>query len=446
MKLTIRSDIITTLTKLLKQDYGRKFRFSFGKMIRSGFIPYLNYWDYKCIKESLESKYSTTRKRIGNRIQKELCDIGFVTNRRIFLSEVTEEEGENVAITAFHIGGKYDIVLLRTRREYQVEIELIQQPLTLKDMFDPIKFLYGLFNNPIVEIKETKNIIQEYNTLFNKSQDTPWIVPQGLRFLQENQLATMKDYMVMPMRRGKKYMLYLIESGAYLISKTEIFRVEKDVPKSLYNTIVMGDWYENSFTGYDIVSIGNTDVRKRSLVQRIKQLRIVTIRFPFCEVIKCLSGDLGKHTQELLKEYDGVIFAPNRAHYTNDRVFLYQPVENVGIKFKIEERSECGFSSFTLKTGAHSDSFVGTNEFPYESSIPLSCEDRNFIGPLNDTVFEFRWESDGLMPYMRSYEHETSTTKFANQAWNYMNNHLPKELVINSLRIFKKEPTLVKEN
>jgi hypothetical protein len=444
MKLTIRSDIIAILKQLLKQDYEHKLRFLFGKMFRTGFVPYLNRWDHQCVKKALESRYSATRTRVGTRSYTELCDIGFVTDRRVILSEVKEEEGDDIAITAFHIG-KYDVVLVRSQRDYQVEIELTHQPSTVKDLFDPVKFVYGLFTQSVQNVTETKSVIEEYNILFKRTQDTPWIVPQGLRFLDEKQLVTMRDYVVMPMRRGEKYMLFLSHSGAYLLSKREILLVDRDVPSSLYNTVVSGDWYENTFTAYDIARIGDNDVRRKSLLQRVKHLRVVSVRFPFCEMVRYYRGNLGKHTEELLLEHEGVIFAPIHANYMNDRVFLYQPVENVGIKFKLDERVKCGFHTFALKTGVNENLFTGVDKLPYEPFIPLSKEDRDFIGPLNNTVFEFRWESDGLMPYVHAYENESTTSKFAQQAWVYINDPLDKDLVISSLRTFKKESSYAKE-
>ena len=98
------------------------------------------------------------------------------------------------------------------------------------------------------------------------------------------------------------------------------------------------------------------------------------------------------------------------------------------------------------ETGVNEEPFTGVEELPYEQSIPLSNEDRDFIGPLSNTVFEFRWESDGLMPYMRAYENETSTSKFAKQAWVYMNDPLDKDLIISSLRTFKKNLYMPKKN
>ena len=444
MKLTIRSDVAASLNKLLSSEYTDKYHFQFGKMERAGFVPFLSQWDYQCIKESLEGKYPVTKQRVGHRGHQKICDIGFVTDRRVIMSKITVDEGDELAVSVFNVES-FSVLLIRSQYEYQVEIALTWKPKSLKEFFEPIKFLYGLLESPVSLVDDATSVITEYNALFSREQDTPWIVPQGLRFLSESDLGLLTDYVVMPTRRGEKYMLYLSKRGAYLVSKREVLKVVKTVPSSLYNTVVMGDWFENTFTVYDIALMGGQDLRKKSLLQRIKALRVVSIRFSFCEIVRCYRTDIARHTEELLAEYGGVIFAPISANYMNDRVFLYQTVENVGIKFKLKQHSECGFGTYTLKTGVHGDLFMGTKEFPYDAHIPLCLEDREFIGPLNNTVFEFRWESDGLIPYTRAYENESSTSKFARQAWTYMNDPLDKEVVIENLRIFKKETTYAKE-
>lgn len=444
MKLTIRTDIIATLKSFLKQEYTGKYRFLFGKTKRTGFLPYLNRFDYQCVKDALSGKYSTTKTRVGRRQYKKLCDIGFVTDRRVLLASVEEHAGDEITVTVFHIK-TCDIILLCSQHEYQIEIELTHKPFNMKQLFEPVKFLYGLFQSPVEELDDTKEVIESYNSMFEQKQDTPWMVPQGLKFLSENLLGVLSDYVLMPMRRGAKYMLYLSEKGAFLVSKRSTLRVGRSVPTSLHGTIVMGEWYEKSFVGYDIAIFSGKDIRSKSFLQRLKSLRVVSIRFPFCEMVRCYRQHLAENMEKLLEEYEGVIFTPVRANYMNDRVFLYQEVENVGIKFTLQERSKCGFNTFVILSGVNNDPFVGTDSLPFRPDIPLSQDDREFIGPLNNTIFEFRWQSDGFMPYMRSYQNETSTSKFARQAWEYINEPLEKSIVLDTLRTFKKESVYAKE-
>jgi hypothetical protein len=45
----------------------------------------------------------------------------------------------------------------------------------MKQLFEPVKFLYGLFKSPVEELDDTKEIIESYNSMFKKKQDTPWM-------------------------------------------------------------------------------------------------------------------------------------------------------------------------------------------------------------------------------------------------------------------------------
>jgi hypothetical protein len=62
----------------------------------------------------------------------------------------------------------------------------------------------------------------------------------------------------------------------------------------------------------------------------------------------------------------------------------------------------------------------------------MSFTDRGFMGPLaNDSAFEFRWESDGFMPYTRVDLDHLSTPEYANAAWDAINEGLPVKTVFN---------------
>jgi hypothetical protein len=432
MKLTLRSDILETLNVLLKHEYREKYRFLFGKMKRNVFSPFINRYDYDCIEKALTDKYHYTKSTIGTRIYKKICDIGFVTDRHVLLTTVKEKEGNQISLTIFHIE-TYNIILLKSHYDYQVEIELSHKPKTLNQMFDPVKFLYSLIQSPVSIEDGATEVINMYNSLFQRKQNSPWIVPQGLKFLDKNSLSLLTDFVIMPIRKGIKYTLFLSEKGAFLINRLEILRVDSDVPESLYNTVVTGDWYEKSFVGYDISVIAGTDIRRKSFLKRNKSLKLVSGLYPFCEAISYYRNNLVEKTEKLLKEHEGIIISPIKANYMNDRVFMYQEVHNVGIKFRIEKSIKCGFTTYALKLGKSNELFIGTPTMPYIHTIPLSRNDREFIKPLGESsIFEFRWESDGLMPYMQVSN--SSTTKFANRAWSYINDPLDKNVILNKFK------------
>lgn len=447
MKLSIHTKIITELNSLLKEEYTVPLRFAFGKLWRTGFSPFLNHWDYNCLRDKLAGKYPTSQFRTGQRKHQKICNAGYVVDRHLLLCTVKEDySGEDMSVTVFRLP-EYNVVLIRRKCAYQVEIEFTNKPLNIKDLFEPVKFIYGLIDNITVPVSDdmSQKITLEYNNLLDREQKTPWMIPQGMHFLCEDLLGLLTDYVVTPMYRGKKYMLYLCEFGTFLISKKEILHVEKSVPRSLYQTIIVGDWHEKSFVGYDIAFISGRDVRKKSYLQRAKSLRVVSIRFPFCKMVRFYRNRLHEHVSELLNDYRGVIFMPVKANFTNNRIFIYQLVENVGVRFKLDYSEECGYSTYTLKTGMYQDLFLGTSEFPFSSHIPLTQEDKEFIGPLQNTVFEFRWEGNNWLPYVQVHEHEVSSSKFACQAWEYINKPLPYTELLDNIRTFKKEVYYTKE-
>ena len=433
MKLKIRSDKIKDIEKILKNKNIPNLYIFFGKMFRTGFVPFLNHWDFKCIKNSLESKYTSISINIRKRMYNEIYNIGFVTDRDIIIGKVFEEKNEDISALIYHIGD-YDIILIQNEKDYMLEVKFIKKPNKINDFFEPIKYLYSIIKRKVIEVEESQSIIKEYNSIFNKKQESPWIVPQGLRFIEEKNLLNIKDYLVFPMYRGETYTLYLSKKGIYLISKIKILKVENENingNKELHNTVITGEWYENSFTGYDISYIGGKDIRNKRLTRRMKYLSIVSNKFNFCQITTYYSNNISKHTQKLLDDYEGVLFAPNYANYTNDRIFLYQPVENVGISLKIEKKIENNFQTFILKI-SDNKLFCGTTEFPYQTHIPLSREDRKFIDILEDNIiYEFRWRNDGLVPYTR--KSKTSSNRIAERSWNFINNTLDKNLLINSL-------------
>lgn len=422
MKLKIHSDIISKLKHVLEQNYN--FHFRFGNKFRNGFSPFLNSWDYKCIKDFMEVKYSPIHTKVGKRYYTQICDLGFIQDRQVILTQIAEEKGEDYTIDTFKTE-KYDIKLIKNNDEYQVEIKLTDKPENITELFSPVKFLYGIIKSRISPIIDNKDkIIEDYNSLFGKIQETPWIVPQGINFIDKIQIKTIQDYVVMPICKGIKYILYLSSTGAYMISKRQIFIVDVDiVPVQLHGSVVTGYWYNKKFTTIDILRFGLKDIRGHSLLKRFKHLVLVSELFPFCVMIQFIIKDIYKNTKILLKKYDGVIFYPIKANYMNDKVFIYQPVEKVGINFKVEKYVSNGFHTFGLKCGNNNDFFIGSTEYPLKYLIPLSKEDQDFIGPLdNNTVFEFRWESDGLMPYVRVPKNSTSTRTFSKKAWSYINN------------------------
>lgn len=428
MKLIVHSSIIQTLNEVIQDKYEYNLHLSFGKMYRNGYIPYLNQMDYQRVKTLLVKDYPSLLVKVSNRKCIDLHDLNFILNRRVFLCRVDDGEmidvndGINnitgIEIITFNIDN-YNILLLKSHNgEYGVEIEFVKKPNTIQDIFNPIKFLYSLFISPML-VEDPSKLIKNYNDLFKKIQDTPWIPPQGLNYIDNKDIDDLNDYIVMPMRRSEKYILYLSNEGAYLISTIGILHLDEEVPKSLYNTVIMGEFYENTFTAYDIIFMNNIDVRKMSLIKRLKKICLVNEDFSYCKIVSYFPNNLSCNINMLLLEYEGVIFAPDKCNYINDRTFLYQKIENVSINFELVKRTISGFNTYILKT-LKDEVFVGTEDIPFGPNIPLSFDDSKFIGNnVGKVFFEFRWDSDSFRPYQR-VSHPSSSDE-AIKAWIYIN-------------------------
>lgn len=431
MKLTVQSDNIKELSKLLNEEFTYNLHLSFGKMYRSGYVPYFSEWDYYCIKNSLVKDYLPTIFNLGQRVQSQLCNISYVNQYNIIVCKVEEQVGTHIEKTIFHIDNKYDIILIKSNKKYEVEVEYLVKPSSTTDIFIPVKFLYSLLISRASTVENTTSIIRNYNLTFNKVQDTPWIVPQGLKFIDEQDFQDIENgYCVMPMINGNKTTLYLCGNGVFLFCSSNVLSIlNQEVPISLYGTVITGTWHENNFTGYDIVRFGDVDVRKKSLVKRMKCLESVSNQFSFCKVVEYFVDNIYYNTHQLLSIYSGVIFAPISANYMNNRTFLYQDVDTVGINFKMSKYSKCGFNIVILKTD-NDDTFSGTEDYPYESCIPISRDDCTFIGNLTNVVYEFRWDGNGFMPYQRIFDNSASTNEYAMSCWRYINKPVSKDTLL----------------
>ena len=118
--------------------------------------------------------------------------------------------------------------------------------------------------------------------------------------------------------------------------------------------------------------------------------------------------------------YDGIIFAPVRANYTNNRTYIYQRMENISIFFKVSH-NYLRYKTYTLKTGNKEEVFNGTKTYPFFNTIPLALEDREFIGASNDCVIEFKWDSSCFIPVSYSNTGCPTNTDIAKSIWLYIN-------------------------
>jgi len=412
--------VINDLAQIIKEMQKEKeYKFVFGNKRNTYFEPYINSFNFERIKTFLDSStYVSTQTE-----QKQYCnilDIGVVNNHYVMFGySGTENVSSLECLTYRSQDNSHSILLIHDGvDDYQIEVSLIQIPTSLTELFEPVKALYKLLPELLVK-EENYEVVSSYNSLFEKDYQYPWIVPQGLSYLKHTNL---EKYYVCPMRRGVSYTLFLSEKGVYMMNGDGVFIVslEDDVHDSLYNTVISGDWYENRFYGYDISIFCGQDVRKQSLIKRERYLYKINKYFPFCVPIKYYSVENAK---SLLNVYDGVIFSPIKANYTNNRTYIYQHIKNISIYFKVSQ-NYLRYKTYTLKTGKEEEVFTGNTEYPFFNTIPLVQEDRKFIGTGNECVIEFKWDSNSFVPVSYSNTGCPTSTVDAKNIWTYINEHI----------------------
>lgn len=448
MKLSIRRDIVTKITSNLKnlKPPLTQVIILLGSMTRESFLHSLSEYDFYTLRKKLNANYDRIFcEEINYTISQ---DIGFINNYYLLICHTKhqkhQKQEKKTSVECYNITESYNIIL--NQDNYKIYIQFTQPPMDISVLFNPIKFIYESLNSPLQTIDNDSEIICSFNKLFNKdSLIYPYIPIQTIKILNKNNIKNINnDFIVMPIKKGKSFVLFLSIKGAYLISKQKMFRIEAKVPKKLYNTVVIGDWNDNVFVGYDIMIFSDNNIRKKSLLNRMLFLSIVCKFFPFCKLVKYYHKNLAENTQKLLKYNEGVIFAPVKANYHNNKTFSYQPIDKIGIKFKIKMYKKYGFNNYNFYALTDDNNFIlfkGSKKFPYNSSFPLSREDRIFIGPteatgpIDNIVFEFRWESDGFMPYQQFRKDDIDNIEYSKRIWEYINDPIDKNTLIISLDV-----------
>jgi hypothetical protein len=430
MKLTIRTDVIRKIEALLTQEGRGPLYLCFGRTTRSGFEVFTSAYEVDCIKR-LAPTYPKHRYMTGWRSFKWECDAGDVLHRRLLLASADIKQGNDVTVTSFAAEG-FNVLLVHDGVRYGLELEFPEAPRSVDCVFAAVKFVYGQCPG-LRGTVASPEVIQQYRSLMS---DHNLHVPiRQPRFLTGQSLDVLGCCAIMPINRGTPCTMILMSTGAFLVhadgTTHELDRVA--VPSRLHNTVVVGNWWENRFEGRDVLIASNRDVTGLVFSERTDLLKTLCRHFPLCGLVPCYTTDLDFHVLRLIKTDGGVTIVDKQSC----RVYVFQPVECIGINFHVAKH---GRSTFVLRPGLKASPFAGTETYPYISFIPIAFTDREFMGPLTgDSVFEFRWESDGFMPYTRVSPDHLSTPEYANAAWGAINEDLPVKTVVDKLTTFKRE-------
>lgn len=408
MKISIRSSIVKILTEFLQQGYNREMRFFIGKMERTGFRPYISQNDLTSILDTVDLSSCRKESLIGK--MKVCVEIGVVQGYYIILgtSEILNSHYQTVYTSK---DGLYNV----TVRENSIDISLINYPDSLQELFSPLKNIFSSIENSKPLLKQfPKSIdIYEYSTSAHVWKLFPFM----------NSDCILDDYKVTTMMRGERSLLYLRESGVSIYQQNNSFDLVNSVHEELYDTLIWGDWYEGKFYGYDILKYKGIDVKKKSLRKRLLCLEHISSLVSSCQLVSYYELN---NVSQLLNEYNGLMFVPTKANFVNNKTYIYQSVEKVGICFSVNKNVD----NYCLST-RNGEIFEGSIEYPFGRTIPLSWKDRLFIKDGGN--FEFRWDNNNFVPFVHS--DIIYSPVYTRLLWNYINNPLNMEALI---RTFKK--------
>lgn len=421
MKLSIRSDTVHNLTKVLQNNYESKLCIVFGNMQLKGFTQRISEWHYNCIET-----YITNTEHIECMDSVDYTpvqDIGFINHYHIFLTENIDTIDK---IPCLVLEQKNFVIKLFSAIK-QVKIEFPEKPNSVASVVEPIKTIYEMLTPQFKELplQPTTGI---YNSLFDKKQDLPWILPQALQILKREDLETLHDYMVAPSGDGNMYTMYISDTNVYMISQYSVAEINQVFPKELKYTVSHGYWDDTSFTGYDVSMISGVNICKFSLTKREKALQNISSQLSFFKAAKYYNTNIIENASILLKTNNGVIFAPIKANYMNNRTYIYTPVDKISIHFYVNT-VKCSYNMYQISSGANKQVFTGSTQYPFRNIIPININHRHVIGEYPENVLvEFRWENNSFVPHNISKQNESTPPEEAKEIWEFINNwfYLPK--------------------
>ena len=259
-------------------------------------------------------------------------------------------------------------------------------------------------------------ILSNFYNLLNSNR----IPTQNIKFLSQHIFPPLTNHTILPLPKGRKFFMYINNNNIYLINNTEKLLVKSDqqIKPELENTIIKG-YYHEKFIGYDVLIYKGINIRTKSYTYRYKCLQEINTDYPKCNLALIYTKEKIK---ELLKEHDGVMFIPTRAHYINNQTYIYQLIDKVTLNLQVKSENKMGIPLCSLYL-SNKVAFSGTKELPLQPLIPLSHYDRNFIKQQPTTsMFEFAWINNNFVP-VKPASYLTSP-RDAKRAWEYINDPL----------------------
>ena len=223
-----------------------------------------------------------------------------------------------------------------------IQIEMKEFGCSLEELMQPLKVVCSLIGDILVPTENRECIILKEPKPFST----------GIHAGQWSSL----------MVQGSEAHLVLPDMRTFLIN----CKIPYPIDKSLFH----GYWHRNIFTVVDATGVQGVDVRAKSIRRRLILAKRCLLGLEFCK-ISGLSRD-------------------NKVSFS-----CYE----ISMIFRVAPVSLSGFTLFKL-INHNNEVFSGTKEYPYDSPVPFSSEDREFMEKFYPhDIFEFRWENNNLVPY-----------------------------------------------
>src|SRR5690606_561619 len=279
MKLSISGKTLNEITKLYEL-HTQKFEFEFriGKYENNKFIPGVTRTVFESVLRTLKhSKYKyfseeSTVILYKNGYREVRSNSGVIIQRKRLVASNVETEYGRFSLSEEQIVGylppdsvqagvrkrkRYsfalsnsttlDVTHVRTDNKYdsyEIEVEYILG-LDIKSLFEPIKYVLSIYNNNYQEI------VKDYESLFKR---------KGVNFnnaynMKRKYFTDLKDFIITPKWDGVRMMIYVHQTGVYLLNKTTTLTLKMQFPNELVNTVIDGEYFEttNKYIAFDIL-------------------------------------------------------------------------------------------------------------------------------------------------------------------------------------------------
>jgi len=419
MKLNIRSDKLQDIQAAISSGQPISSVF-FGRLTSREFQTYVTSRDHACI---IGDKRVKSGRACMRKVRE--CDIqaGFIEPYDVLFGFEPVEKDEDEECYIISITNA-DIIIFAEILDIQVHFR--ETPRDIKDLLRPIATIYNCFSR----ISQISRDISTYRD--KEGNSIMKIVAQDIMYLSPDNLPSFSEYAVAPMYKGDKSALVFKEGSVILINNDTSYAFAEGCSE-IDETVIVGDWYRDSFTAYDTCIYKGKNVSGNQLKTRISYLKKVCAIFPECRIISyTYDTDLAVVVSRILVQAEGVLFVPLKAHYKNTRTYQYYPVNRISINFNVEHTKN-RYDTYMLTT-LDNEPFAGTNEYPLQNHgrFPLDREYRSLIGWPHGETFELSWDSNTFVPLGRSVK-KASSSQQAKHTWNYLHNPVPLEMIVRHL-------------